>query len=537
VAGSFTSIAGVRANSVAALDGSGAIDPAFAAAGVVPSGTAVQALQPLPDGKLLVATASSLLRLQPTGAVDLVYTAPNLVGANHSGFMVTALAPQPDGRVVAGLNETAVIPRTSPPVIQGTPFLVRFDTTGLTDPTFVANGWDLDAPVAALSFAADGNLAVGGSFTRFGDLTGSSLVLVESAADTVTNRPVILAEPVSVLAPVGSPVTFSVTAQGAGLRYQWRFNGVNLNGATGPSLTLNSISSGDAGSYTVAVSDSAGTTVSAPATLALPFARLVNLSARAWVGTGDNVLIAGFISRGTGSKQLALRAIGPGLGSFGLSGLLPTPQLNVVNPAGISMASAGAWGGGASLAALFDRVGAFPLAPGSADSGLPATLTSGAYTAIVRDSGTGTGIALAELYDGDATSAAVQLMNLSARAFVGTGDNVLIAGFVIAGNQPKTVLLRAVGPGLTAYGLSGVLAQPSLTLFDVAGTKVAENAGWASDPAIMDASARAGAFALTPGSSDAALLITLAPGTYTAQVRGAAGGTGIALVEVYDADL
>jgi hypothetical protein len=261
------------------------------------------------------------------------------------------------------------------------------------------------------------------------------------------------------------------------------------------------------------------------------------LSARAFVGMGDNVLIAGFISRGTGSKQLAMRAVGPGLGAFGLTGLLPTPQLNVVNPAGLSMASAGAWGGGASLSALFDRVGAFPLSSNSADSGLSATLVSGAYTAIVRDSGAGTGIALAELYDADATSAPVQLMNLSARAFVGTGDNVLIAGFVIAGNQPKTVLLRAVGPGLTAYGLSGALAQPHLTLFDVAGAKVAENAGWASDVAITQASARTGAFALAPGSNDAALLITLAPGTYTAQVSGTAGTTGIALVEVYDADL
>jgi hypothetical protein len=159
-------------------------------------------------------------------------------------------------------------------------------------------------------------------------------------------------------------------------------------------------------------------------------------------------------------------------------------------------------------------------------------LPSAAYTAQV---GGGAGVALVELYDA-ATSAfptSPRLTNISARTRAGSGSESLIVGFVIGGDSAKTILVRGIGPALTAFGVTGALPTPRLQLFRDA-MPVTENSGWADDPALASAFTKVGAFALAPGSKDAAMLVTLLPGAYTIQASGANNTTGVALVEVYE---
>jgi hypothetical protein len=209
-----------------------------------------------------------------------------------------------------------------------------------------------------------------------------------------------------------------------------------------------------------------------------------------------------------------------------------------------TIAATNSWA--ASLDATFARVGAFSLTPGSLDTALLESLAPGAYTAQITPQATNGGVALAEIYDADSGAPANRLVNLSARAFVGTGGNILIGGFVIDGSTPQTVIIRADGPSLAGFGLAGTLASPVLTLVDSGGT-IATNAGWGNAPVSGAAaggitiqpltaalSAKVGAFALAAGSGDSAIVATLPPGSYTAQVSGANGPTGIALVEVYE---
>jgi hypothetical protein len=182
---------------------------------------------------------------------------------------------------------------------------------------------------------------------------------------------------------------------------------------------------------------------------------------------------------------------------------------------------------------------AFPLPENSADSALLVTLAPGDYTAQATSANGASGVALVEVYDADAagSSGASRLLNASVRAHVGTGANVLIPGLVVGEGASKTVLIRAVGPGLTPHGVTDALAQPVMTLFSPGNQPLLTNAGWNNAPNVADirsAAARVNAFALSEGSRDSALLTTLSPGAYTIQVSGANATTGIALVEVYE---
>jgi len=269
--------------------------------------------------------------------------------------------------------------------------------------------------------------------------------------------------------------------------------------------------------------------------------RLINLSTRGQVGTGASQMIVGFVVNG--SKSILVRAAGPALAGFGVGGLLADPRLSLVSgdPAALGVSANDNWQQGGATAALFARLGAFPFANGSLDAALVQPLPAQSYTALVSGANNGTGVALVEAYDADAVPGAPtnpRLVNLSTRGNVGTGDNALIAGFVVTGTQPRRMLIRAIGPSLAQFGLGGLLADPQLTLFQGA-TRIAANDDWEisrSSAAIAATAQRVGAFPLNPASLDAALLITLAPGSYTVLVSGVDGLTGLALVEVYDAD-
>ena len=189
--------------------------------------------------------------------------------------------------------------------------------------------------------------------------------------------------------------------------------------------------------------------------------------------------------------------------------------------------------------------GAFALASGSADSALVLTLPVGSYTVQVSGAGSTSGVALAEVYELNAPPSEV-LANLSSRCFVGSGAQQAISGFVVDGNQPAQLLIRGIGPALAGFGLSGTLAAPTLGLYDSTNTLIASNAGWGNSPTAGTSAVQAtsrpataadmnsvGAFALTAGSADSAIVVTLPPGSYTAVVSGAGGATGTALAEVY----
>jgi hypothetical protein len=269
---------------------------------------------------------------------------------------------------------------------------------------------------------------------------------------------------------------------------------------------------------------------------------LRNLSTRGQVGTGGNVLITGFVVSGTASKNVLIRAVGPTLSTLGITNPLPAAQLQVYNQAGVAIPNAFNAGWNAADAGAMASVGAFPLPVGSKDADLVISLAPGVYTTQVSGVNGVTGVALVEFYDLDTwvPFSPQKVTNVSTRGQVGTNQNVLIAGFVINGSAPKNVIIRAVGPTLTSLGVSGVLADPFLTLMQTVNnvtSEVRENDNWGAgnDVALITAaSTQAGAFPLPAGSKDSAMLITLPPGTYSAVVTGNGGSSGVALVEVYE---
>jgi len=261
--------------------------------------------------------------------------------------------------------------------------------------------------------------------------------------------------------------------------------------------------------------------------------RLSNFSALGAVGAATPVTL-GFAVSGNGNEGVLARGVGPGLASFGVSGALANPQLQMFSGTTVMGSNAG-WGGGAVLQNLFAQVGAFALSPASKDAALAVTLPVGLYTVRLTPAAAGTGTALAELYDTTATAnlgTAPRFVNLSALASV--GGSPLTVGFTVTGVGPKRVLVRAIGPTLSQYGVSAVLANPQLQLFQ--GQAVMDtNSGWNGDPALAASFAQVGAFALPSGSLDAAVQVTLGPGSYTVAVSGVgANATGTVLVELYE---
>lgn len=277
--------------------------------------------------------------------------------------------------------------------------------------------------------------------------------------------------------------------------------------------------------------------------------RMINLSTRAKVaaaeGTGN--LIAGFVVGGPNPKPILIRGIGPGLAAYGVSDALADPRLRLYDASGALLQENDNWGGTAALAAATSRVGGFPLAAGGKDAALLMTLAPGAYTVHVIHSGPA-GVALAEVYDAseNPNSEYQRLINISSRGAVTGGDGVLIGGFVVTGNSPKRVLLRGVGPGLGAYGVDGTLADPTLKIFGPGGALIAQNDNWqtpltvaggqvaATAAEITSSNTATGAFQLAAGSKDAAVVVVLAPGAYTAHVGSASTAAGTALIEIYE---
>lgn len=254
--------------------------------------------------------------------------------------------------------------------------------------------------------------------------------------------------------------------------------------------------------------------------------RLRNISTRAYASTGEDVLIGGFVIQGQSPKTVVVRARGPSLAGSGVRGLLENPILWILTASRQGLASNDDWGGSPQAQTL-QSIGLAPSDP--RESAILITLSPGAYTTIVLGAGETSGIGIVEVFEIDA--AENPLINISTRGRVLDGDAVMIAGFIVEGNDPQTVVVRAMGPSLAAYGIADPLPDPTLELVRMSdGAVVASNNDWQGGVSAAGISARGLA---PPDARESAVLVTLAPGAYTAIVRGMAGATGVGLVEVY----
>ncbi len=271
---------------------------------------------------------------------------------------------------------------------------------------------------------------------------------------------------------------------------------------------------------------------------------LGNISTRALVQTGDNVLIGGFIVQGTTPKRVIIRAIGPELSQYGVPNPLTDPTLELHDGNGALIASNDNWQttiiGGIITQDQVQDIQNSGHAPGdSRESAIIANLPAGNYTAIVRGVNSTTGVALVEVYDLSAANVSSILGNISTRSLVQTGDNVMIGGFIVQGTTPRSVIIRAIGPELSQYGVPNPFADPTLELHDGNGALIASNDNWQTtiiggiitQDQVQDIQNSGHA----PGdSSESAIIANLPPGNYTAIVRGINNTTGVALVEAYD---
>lgn len=278
-----------------------------------------------------------------------------------------------------------------------------------------------------------------------------------------------------------------------------------------------------------------------------PGPRLSNVSTRAFVQTGENVLIGGFIIRGTGTKRVIIRAIGPELSQYGVPNALTNPTLELHNSAGALIASNNNWGttiigGIITMNQVRDIMNSGHAPSNALESAIIADLSPGEYTAILRGVNNLTGIALVEVYDLSPGISSI-LSNISSRAFVDTGDDVMIGGFIVQGNQPKKVIVRAIGPELAAppYNVPNALPDPTLELHNSTGTLIASNDNWQTTilggiitkDQVNDI--RNSGHAPTQ-PTESAIIAELPPGSYTATVSTKNIIIGVALVEVYDLD-
>ncbi len=498
------------------------------------------AASPLPAG-LSVVAATGVITGTPTaaGTTSVVLSATNGTGTGNATLTITVGA--------AGVAPVITNNPLTATGVVGTPFVTYVITATGLPTNYSSVGLPFGLGLDPLTGAINGTPLAAGVWpvtltatNSFGSNSATLTITIAPmpVAPTITSPSSVLQGTVSVRFP-----TYTITADGLPTSFSaiGLPPGLSVNTATG-AIDGTPTAAGTS-TATIAATNAIGTDVAfltfviAPG----PSSRIVNFSARALSGPGEQTLIMGFVVVGDG-MNLLVRAIGPTLASQGVVNFLADPMLTVYNPVGANSTNDN-WGIDSNgqpddvlIAATAARVGAFPLPLGSKDAALLLAVTNGAHTtSMVRPNGT-TGVALTEIYDTN-TVLGARLVNVSARMNVSLGEGVLIAGFVISGNAPKTLLIRGVGPTLTSLGVNGVLVNPQIALYS-GSTQIAANDDWgtgSSTPAqIVAVSAQVGAFALPLGSKDAALLVTLQPGIYTVHVTGVGNTTGVALVEVYD---
>lgn len=309
---------------------------------------------------------------------------------------------------------------------------------------------------------------------------------------------------------------------------------VGSNGSYTVSTPSGGSYSGNVTSSASIISGNAGGATSGTFLLQQVPSRLMNLSTRALAGSGERTLVTGFVVRGTGLKPLLVRAVGPTLANFGITNALPNPSVSLVNSSGGTVASNDDWNNNASVASVSAQLSAFPLNASSKDAAFTQSVAPATYSAVVGGASTA-GTALVEIYDAESvTSGTARLTNLSSRAMLTNGDT-LIAGFVIGGDVRKKLLIRAVGPTLSSFGITGAFEDPKLDVL-VGTAAIASNDNWSAS-AVAATTTALNTFPLVSGSKDAATVVQLSPGSYTVHVTGTtSSGSGVVLIEIYDAD-
>ncbi len=340
-------------------------------------------------------------------------------------------------------------------------------------------------------------------------------------------------------------------------------NALNLFTFSDPDLFIGAAQPYDAGTYTVWVDSLLGTLAS-EATLTVnpvttsPDTKMANLSTRAYAGSGSQTLQVGFVIEGTGTKRVLVRAVGPTLGEapFNLGSTHSNPRLTLIRSGGGTIATNDDWGtndtaSAAEIASVTQSVGGFALPDGSLDAALLVDLEPGVYTALVEGDAGSDGLVIVEAYDADSGTGTSKLVNLSTRGYVGSGNNIMIAGLVVDGPGPRTYLVRAIGDTLVDFGINDTVADTYLTIYrgsEVIRVKDDWDDPVAHQPMLIEAMNKVGAFNIPHDTSEGGknyrqesiTLLTLYPGAYTLQVSDLAytydeeAAGGVAIIEIYD---
>lgn len=511
IGGNFSSVNGQARGNIAAFLADGSLDPVFGA--TITTNGAVTKLAARSSGGLFIAGSfttvggsrrNQLAALANDGTLDGGFAPATLTSTDT----ITALTGTNDGGVVIA------IPKARSSTGYDRAQLVRLDATGAVAASFTFP-FDINATFTALTSDAQGGIIAGYSVLE-------GIGFGASKAYYYLHR---------------------FTATGA---FDSDFDiGNGLSGNTNALFVAADGTLIVGGSFTTIDDLSVSPLVRFTPAQTAP-TRLVNISSRAGTDVGASVLTAGFVIAGSQPKTVLIRAVGPTLSTQGITGPLPDPFLSIYRLGATTpfatnsqwtanqVAHSGVLDQGFNVAVTGQRLGAFAL-QNNVEAAVVVTLDPGLYTALVSgESGTAaSGVSLVEVYDANRPTGDRRLVNISSRARVNAGEQVLIGGFVIAGSTPQKVLIRAVGPTLSTMGVDGALADPKFDLYSMASGKINENDNWGGTTELSAAFAATGAFALPTNSKDAALLTTLQPGAYSVIVSGVGGTSGVALVEVY----
>jgi hypothetical protein len=485
----------------------------------------------LPAG-LALDTASGLISGTPTasGVSMVTVSANNSIGTGPNSTLTITVAAstivnslpvfttQPvSATVVAGNNAMFTVTASGSP----TPtFLWQVSTNGGTSWTALTDGTGISGS-ATDSLAISSTTASVSGYEYECVATNTQGSVTSSAATlTVNTPPSITTQPATQSVNAGSGIVLAVGATGAS-GYQWNLNGHAINGATGSTLSINNVTSANAGAYTVSVTNSAGTVTSGSATLtvnaAVVSSAIATQPVAQSINTGGSVV---FTVVTGGSTQLITSSLRPEVSGL-TADLAATTYQWQFN--GVNLANGGGITGSTGPQLMIQG------ATAANDGDYACVVTNGSTTVLSDAAG----------LQVQTTSTPGFVISISSRAFVGTGDNILIGGFYIVGSTSATVLVQAIGPALAAapYSVAGTLQHPALTIHQNQNGKdvvLYSNAGWGSSSVLLAAAAAAYAEpVLKPGSNDSELLMTLPAGGYTAEVAGGDNGTGVALCGIY----